>query len=114
MCLNDGAVSKAILNAAGPGIQVDCTRLGPISDGGIVVTSGHNLQCKEVCHAHCPDWNSGKAETVSNLSIVLQENIRHSSNIDQYIFKFTYLVLRILLKYIFRNEFQIIIKHGFC
>ena len=61
--LNVGAVSKAILQAGGPGIQKECDQYGVINDGDIVVTGGHNLQCQSVFHGHCPDWNGGSVES---------------------------------------------------
>ncbi|KAF7709883.1 hypothetical protein HF521_016733 [Silurus meridionalis] len=53
--LSSGQVSAALLNKAGRRIQEEIRTLkyGYISEGDILETSGHNLDCKEVYHTVC-------------------------------------------------------------
>ncbi|KAI5628551.1 poly [ADP-ribose] polymerase 9 [Silurus asotus] len=53
--LSSGQVSAAILNKAGRRIQEEIRSLkfGYISEGDIIPTTGHNLDCKEVYHTVC-------------------------------------------------------------
>ncbi|XP_071112947.1 protein mono-ADP-ribosyltransferase PARP14-like isoform X2 [Haliotis cracherodii] len=49
--LKHGAVSKALLSAAGPELQVECTsRKDELSSPGLVLTQGYKLHCKHVLH----------------------------------------------------------------
>ncbi|KAI4893217.1 hypothetical protein NFI96_030863 [Prochilodus magdalenae] len=60
MDLSQGAVSKALLQAAGPQLQSEArSRSSNLSYGDLVVTDGYNLNCKKVFHTVCPFWNSG-------------------------------------------------------
>uniref|UniRef100_A0A3B3DBA2 Poly [ADP-ribose] polymerase n=1 Tax=Oryzias melastigma TaxID=30732 RepID=A0A3B3DBA2_ORYME len=56
--LTQGAVSSAILKAAGPRLQraVHSESRDPFSR--VVVTDGFNLNCQKVFHAICPAWDS--------------------------------------------------------
>lgn len=70
MNLNQGAVSKAILQAAGPGLQPAVNSEAGVARlpfGKVVVTDGYNLMCRKVFHAVCPFWDNGagQAEAVS-------------------------------------------------
>ncbi|RVE68798.1 hypothetical protein OJAV_G00095030 [Oryzias javanicus] len=75
--LSQGAVSSAILKAAGPRLQraVHSESGGPFSR--VVVTDGFDLNCKKVYHAICPSWDSrgGSAmkELVSIIHYCLEE-----------------------------------------
>ncbi|KAI8490692.1 positive regulation of interleukin-4-mediated signaling pathway [Branchiostoma belcheri] len=70
--LRTGAVSKALLDAGGPKLQVECDKikkdLGRLpAHGEVVQTSGGNLGCKQVYHAVCSFWapqDSAKSEDV--------------------------------------------------
>ncbi|XP_066278203.1 protein mono-ADP-ribosyltransferase PARP14-like isoform X2 [Branchiostoma lanceolatum] len=70
--LRTGAVSKALLDVAGPKLQVECDKikkdLGRLpSHGEVVQTSAGNLESKRVYHAVCSFWNpqdSAKSEDV--------------------------------------------------
>ncbi|XP_038559138.1 protein mono-ADP-ribosyltransferase PARP14-like isoform X2 [Micropterus salmoides] len=67
MDLNRGAVSKAILEAAGSGLQSAVrseARVATLQRTDVVITDGFNLRCQKVFHAVCPFWDngSGKAE----------------------------------------------------
>lgn len=69
--LKQGAVSKALLSAAGSGLQSAVRTAGgrAVQFGDVVVTNGFKLSCKKVFHAICPFWDTGaaKAENVSVL-----------------------------------------------
>lgn len=80
MNLNQGAVSKAILQAAGPSLQPAVRSeagSSPLPYGDVVVTDGFNLKCRKVFHAVCPYWNNGanqaEEELMSIISYCLEE-----------------------------------------
>ena len=62
--LSRNASAQALSNAAGPKLQQECTAIGQVQTGGIVVTSGGNLGCKHVFHTSCAEWENGKGEKV--------------------------------------------------
>ena len=66
--LNQGAVSKSLLQAGGQGIDTECQQNAPdgIKFGQVVVTSGGNLKCRIIVHGACCKWNggAGKSEKV--------------------------------------------------
>lgn len=69
MNLKQGAVSTAILQAAGHSLQSAVLSEAPSASlqyGDIVVTDGFNLKCQKVFHAVCPGWDNegGQAEEV--------------------------------------------------
>ncbi|XP_029985691.1 protein mono-ADP-ribosyltransferase PARP14-like isoform X1 [Sphaeramia orbicularis] len=78
--LNQGAVSKALLQAAGPHLQsavrseADASTL---SYGDVVVTDAFDLRCRKVFHTICPPWDhgGGRAQQVlaSVVSFCLEE-----------------------------------------
>ncbi|KAL3970300.1 NAD+ kinase [Sarotherodon galilaeus] len=58
--LNSGAVSKAILRAAGPKLQQLINAQGPTGKvGEIIVTEGCQLKSKTVFHTIAPHWDNG-------------------------------------------------------
>uniref|UniRef100_A0A4W5P7J1 Poly [ADP-ribose] polymerase n=1 Tax=Hucho hucho TaxID=62062 RepID=A0A4W5P7J1_9TELE len=60
--LSKGAVSNAILKAAGPRLQsaaTDKARAIRLAYGDVVVTEGYNLRCQMVIHTVCPHWDQG-------------------------------------------------------
>ena len=63
MDLSKGAVSLALLQAAGQGLQAECTAIAPIAIGEVKVTGAHDLPCKKVFHVRCPPWDSGAGQT---------------------------------------------------
>lgn len=70
MDLEQGAVSRAILEAAGDNLQVAVLTKAEGSSllyGDVVITDGYNLECQKVFHAVCPFWDNGagRAERVS-------------------------------------------------
>lgn len=66
MNLNQGAVSKAILQAAGSSLQSAVRSeagAATLPYGDVVITDGFNLMCRKVFHAVCPLWDKeGRAE----------------------------------------------------
>lgn len=62
MNLNQGAVSKAIMQAAGPSLQsavVSEAGVATLPYGDVVITDGFQLRCRKVFHAVCPFWDNG-------------------------------------------------------
>lgn len=65
MNLNQGAVSKAILEAAGPGLQSAVRSeagVATLQYTDVVVTDGFNLSCQKVFHTVCPFWDNGAGQ----------------------------------------------------
>ncbi|XP_026198249.1 protein mono-ADP-ribosyltransferase PARP14-like [Anabas testudineus] len=63
MNLNQGAVSKALLQAAGPNLQsaVNSEAKAPVlQHGDVVITKGFELSCQKVFHSVCPAWDNGE------------------------------------------------------
>lgn len=56
--LTQGAVSSAILKAAGPRLQRAVHSESRDLFSRVVVTDGFNLNCQKVFHAICPAWDS--------------------------------------------------------
>ena len=48
--LSQGGFISALVKAAGPDLQAECTKKAPISAGDIAVTGGGRLQCRYVFH----------------------------------------------------------------
>ncbi|CAI9714768.1 protein mono-ADP-ribosyltransferase PARP14-like [Octopus vulgaris] len=72
--LNNGSISKYILNAAGSQIQVECNQKYPqgISTSEIAITKGYNLKCKKVFHLALPDWNENSSHLIlANLTQII-------------------------------------------
>lgn len=72
MNLSQGAVSKAILEAAGPSLQLKVRSeagAAKLQQGDMVITDGFNLACRKVFHTVCPFWDNrgGQAEEVSRV-----------------------------------------------
>ncbi|XP_029915316.1 protein mono-ADP-ribosyltransferase PARP14-like isoform X2 [Myripristis murdjan] len=73
--LNQGAVSKAILAAAGPGLQSAVrqeARAAMLQYGDVVVTDGFNLKSQKVFHAVCPFWDNGTGQAKEELITVIR------------------------------------------
>ncbi|XP_034055195.1 protein mono-ADP-ribosyltransferase PARP14-like isoform X3 [Gymnodraco acuticeps] len=78
MDLIQGAVSKAILQAAGPGLQRAVLTEGgatALPEGDVVITDGFNLNCRKVFHTVCPYWNNGAGheELITIIRYCLEE-----------------------------------------
>ncbi|XP_029295286.1 protein mono-ADP-ribosyltransferase PARP14-like isoform X2 [Cottoperca gobio] len=74
MTLNQGAVSKAILQAAGPGLQaaVRSEAGATLTFCNVVITKGFNLKCLKVFHAICPVWDNGAGQAEKELISIIR------------------------------------------
>ncbi|XP_031600671.2 protein mono-ADP-ribosyltransferase PARP14-like isoform X1 [Oreochromis aureus] len=75
MKLNQGAVSKAILSAAGGSLQdaiYSEVRGNTLRHGEVVVTDGYNLTCHKVFHAVCPFWDNGGGQAEEELTSIIR------------------------------------------
>ncbi len=64
--LEQNPCALALSKAAGPSLQQQCSRKGPIAEGNIaVIENKGNLDCKAVFFAVCSPWNDGKGVEVS-------------------------------------------------
>ncbi|KAM9858362.1 protein mono-ADP-ribosyltransferase PARP14-like isoform 2-T2 [Aulostomus maculatus] len=80
MNLNQGAISKAILQAAGSRLQpalLSKAGATTLQYGDVIVTDGFDLRCQKVFHAVCPLWDNGagqaKEELISIVRFCLEE-----------------------------------------
>ncbi|RVE68775.1 hypothetical protein OJAV_G00095060 [Oryzias javanicus] len=78
--LTRGAVSKAILQAAGHNLQLAIRPKSGVSSvpfGTVLITDGFRLRCQKVFHAVCPFWDSGRGQAekdfVSIINFCLEE-----------------------------------------
>lgn len=63
LLLHSGAVSNAILKAAGPRLQDlinEQGTAGSAAAGAVIITDGCNLKSKLVFHTIAPKWDQGK------------------------------------------------------
>ncbi|XP_055737967.1 protein mono-ADP-ribosyltransferase PARP14-like isoform X1 [Salvelinus fontinalis] len=74
LALNHGAVSKAILTAAGPQLQTLVNQQGTAGRAGeVIVTTGCNLKSKRVFHTIAPHWDNGQGAPQKILSGIVKE-----------------------------------------
>uniref|UniRef100_A0A3B3CK32 Poly [ADP-ribose] polymerase n=1 Tax=Oryzias melastigma TaxID=30732 RepID=A0A3B3CK32_ORYME len=68
LALNRGAVSNAILKAAGPKLQqlVTAQKAAGI-EGEVIITDGCNLKSKKVFHAVATKWDNGQGPALSGI-----------------------------------------------
>ncbi|XP_007231225.3 protein mono-ADP-ribosyltransferase PARP14 [Astyanax mexicanus] len=85
--LSSGAVSKALLGAAGPQLQseasshLDSFGSSKLNYGDIVVTAGYNLNCQRVFHTVCPFWNRGAdAEAEHLLKQIIRDCLKRAEH----------------------------------
>ncbi|MEQ2268417.1 hypothetical protein XENORESO_014760 [Xenotaenia resolanae] len=74
MNLKQGAVSKAISEAAGENLQLAILTEAGVSTlqfGDVVVTDGYNLRCQKVYHAACPMWDNGGGQAEKELTDII-------------------------------------------
>ncbi|XP_063346007.1 protein mono-ADP-ribosyltransferase PARP14-like isoform X2 [Pelmatolapia mariae] len=75
MNLSLGAVSNAILSAAGESLQdaiYSEARRNTQRHGEVVVTDGYNLTCQKVFHAVCPSWDKGGGQAEEELTSIIR------------------------------------------
>ncbi|XP_023278825.1 poly [ADP-ribose] polymerase 14-like [Seriola lalandi dorsalis] len=74
LALNKGAVSNAILSAAGPKLQQLVNAKNASGNiGEIIVTEGCNLKSKHVFHAVAPHWDKGQGTAEKILSAIFKD-----------------------------------------
>ena len=77
-----GGVAGAIRRKGGPKIQEECNKIGEISVGGAVITTGGNLKAKYVIHAVGPRMGEGdednklKNATLNSLKIMDEKGLK--------------------------------------
>ncbi|XP_062393412.1 LOW QUALITY PROTEIN: protein mono-ADP-ribosyltransferase PARP14-like [Sardina pilchardus] len=74
--LTQGAVSNALLRAAGPQLQSaasDEARGGKMRYGEMVITDGFNLRCRKVFHTVCPPWDNGGGKSEEVLKDIIKD-----------------------------------------
>uniref|UniRef100_A0A8C1WAV4 Poly [ADP-ribose] polymerase n=1 Tax=Cyprinus carpio TaxID=7962 RepID=A0A8C1WAV4_CYPCA len=77
--LSKGAVSKALLQAAGHHLQSEINRAAhsdSVNYGDMVVTDGFKLKCSKVFHVVCPFWNGGQDSAEMVLNRVIRDCLR--------------------------------------
>ncbi|KAM4615976.1 protein mono-ADP-ribosyltransferase PARP14-like isoform 2-T2 [Polymixia lowei] len=80
--LSQGAVSKAILEAAGPGLQSAARMKAMLPHGDVIVTDGFNLKCQKVFHAVCPFWDNGAGRAEEELISVIRFCLREAEKLQ--------------------------------
>ncbi|KAL6472150.1 hypothetical protein MHYP_G00183380, partial [Metynnis hypsauchen] len=84
--LSKGAVSKALLQAAGPQLQAEArSNLAAIGSsnlryGDMVVTSGYNLNCQRVFHTVCPFWHGGAGSEDEGLKQIIRDCLKKAEH----------------------------------
>ncbi|KAK6311314.1 hypothetical protein J4Q44_G00169780 [Coregonus suidteri] len=74
LALNHGAVSNAILAAAGPQLQTLVNQQGSAGRAGeVIITTGCNLKSKRVFHTIAPHWDNGQGAPQKILSGIVKE-----------------------------------------
>ena len=65
--LSSGALSRVLLNDAGPGLQQELNLVARngINFGGLATTSGHGLPCKFVFHGALPKWGTSSPDPLT-------------------------------------------------
>ncbi|XP_007543095.1 poly [ADP-ribose] polymerase 14-like isoform X1 [Poecilia formosa] len=84
MNLSQGAVSKAILGAAGENLQLAVLTEAGVSAlqfGDVVVTDAFNLMCQKVLHAVCPNWDSGGGEAEKGLADIITSCLKEAEKL---------------------------------
>ncbi|XP_073770751.1 protein mono-ADP-ribosyltransferase PARP14 isoform X2 [Danio rerio] len=79
MDLRKGAVSNALLQAAGHQLQSEVNRAAKsfrLNTGEIVITDGCNLKCSRVFHVVCPLWRQGSEDKV--LSQIIRNCLKNA------------------------------------
>ncbi|XP_043104773.1 poly(ADP-ribose) polymerase family member 14-related sequence 1 [Puntigrus tetrazona] len=83
--LGVGAISNALLKAAGPQLQVLLNQkvTGPVSIGAVFETAGANLKNKLVFHAVVPHWNQGQGNEQKVLEDIVDKCLNQAEQHQQ-------------------------------
>ncbi|XP_036404127.1 protein mono-ADP-ribosyltransferase PARP14-like [Megalops cyprinoides] len=74
--LSMGAVSKAILSAAGQELQAAIKKACSTAQadyGDLLITEGCDLKCKRVFHVVCPGWDKGAGKAEQTLKNIIKD-----------------------------------------
>ncbi|XP_036450536.1 protein mono-ADP-ribosyltransferase PARP14-like [Colossoma macropomum] len=80
--LSKGAVSNALLQAAGSQLQAEArsnlaaSGYSNLSYGDMVVTSGYKLNCQRVFHTVCPSWKGGAGSEDEVLKQIIRDCLK--------------------------------------
>ncbi|XP_026883853.2 protein mono-ADP-ribosyltransferase PARP14-like isoform X1 [Electrophorus electricus] len=84
--LSKGAVSKALLQAAGKQLQIEAqshvanSGSSSLNYGDIVCTDGYNLNCERVFHTVCPFWKGGTGSEDEVLKQIILNCLKKAEN----------------------------------
>ncbi|XP_076875523.1 protein mono-ADP-ribosyltransferase PARP14 isoform X2 [Brachyhypopomus gauderio] len=84
--LSKGAVSKALVQAAGPQLQAEVkthvskSGFSHLNYGDIVDTDGYNLKCQRVFHTVCPFWKGGSNSEDEVLKEIIANCLKKADN----------------------------------
>ncbi|XP_051998367.1 LOW QUALITY PROTEIN: protein mono-ADP-ribosyltransferase PARP14-like [Xyrauchen texanus] len=83
--LSVGAISNALLKAAGPQLQVLLNQqvTGTANNGAVFVTTGANLKNKLVFHAVVPHWNQGQGSEQKMLEDIIDKCLNEAEQRQQ-------------------------------
>ncbi|XP_041643514.1 protein mono-ADP-ribosyltransferase PARP14-like [Cheilinus undulatus] len=84
MDLSHGAVSKAILLAAGPGLQKAVRSEAGVTTlqyGDVITTNSFSLMCRKVFHVVCPGWDNGDGDAEETLVTIIRYCLAEAENL---------------------------------
>ncbi|XP_028268993.1 protein mono-ADP-ribosyltransferase PARP14-like isoform X3 [Parambassis ranga] len=85
MNLDQGAVSKALLEAAGPSLQLavrSAAGVASLQQGEVVITDGCKLACHKVFHAVCPFWDNGRGQAEKGLMTIIRYCLKEAEKLQ--------------------------------
>lgn len=71
-----GGVDLAVHNAAGVGLEFECSKLDHLEVGGAAITKGYSLPCKYVIHTVGPRWKGGSSNEEENLRLCYRNSLK--------------------------------------
>ncbi|KAJ8252795.1 hypothetical protein GJAV_G00205670 [Gymnothorax javanicus] len=84
--LNSGAISKSVLQVAGPALQNLVQAEGAKKNctiGTVLITQACNLKSEHVFHTITPHWNKGKGNTEKILEGMVEECLQRAEELSQ-------------------------------